>query len=237
MNRDANSRSALLALARTRRTQRALAHAVVHRYAPIPTLRTSLGFMMSTTRIAQDDETGTHERHTMTVLGVAIYEGVAYIVEELGVGECPIVYRLFLHGEREGHLVPLHTWYEQTLGEAAIRARIAELARGLVPLAHTTHEAWMLSTRVIQRRALRGTDAGAGVATPPIRKFALQLCVEPVSGHGPSGKTTVTAFLRPEATLVEAWALPERGVIARITYTGIPDGLGQAKDTVVLLTD
>ncbi len=233
MNRDANSRSALLALARSRRTQRALAHAYLHRHAPIPTLRTSLGFMTSTARIALDEPV--HERHTMSLLGVAMYEGVAYVVEELGAGEVPIVYRLFLHGEREGHLVPLHTWYEQNLGEVALRARIAELARGLVPLTRTTHESWMLSTRVIQRRALRAT--GDNAALPPIRKFALQLSVEPVSGHGPSGKTTVTAFLRPDATLVEAWALPERGAIARITYTGIPSGLGQPKDTVVLLTD
>ncbi len=92
----------------------------------------------------------------------------------------------------------------------------------------------MLSTRVVQRRALRV----AGTDEAPIRKFALQLRVEPVSGHGPSGHTTVTAFLRPGATLAEVWSVPGENVaIARVTYTGIPSGLGLAKDTMVLLTE
>jgi len=71
----------------------------------------------------------------------------------------------------------------------------------------------------------------------PIRKFALQLSVEPVSGVGPSGKTTVTAFLRPQATLVDVWTLGDGTAIARVTYTGIPSGMGLPKDTVILLTD
>ena len=90
----------------------------------------------------------------------------------------------------------------------------------------------MLSTRVVQRRALR--VAGQPV---PIRKYALQLRVEAVSGYGPSGHTTVTAFLRPEAELAEVWALADGRAIARVTFTGIPSGFGQAKDTVVLLTE
>ena len=45
MNRDAKTQSALIALARTRRMQRALAHAYLHRNAPMPTLRSSLGYM------------------------------------------------------------------------------------------------------------------------------------------------------------------------------------------------
>ena len=94
----------------------------------------------------------------------------------------------------------------------------------------------MLSTRIVQRRALR---VGGAVACGdlPIRKFALQLAIEPVSGTGPSGKTTVTAFLRPQAQLAEVWLLPGgEAAIARVTYTGIPSGLGLDKDTVVLLT-
>ncbi|MBA3539662.1 MAG: hypothetical protein H0T79_08520 [Deltaproteobacteria bacterium] len=235
MNREANSRSALLALARSRRTQRALAHAFLHRHAPIPTLRASLGFMTSTARIVDNAPLANDASapHTMALLGIAPTEGVAYIVEELGVDETPIVYRLFLRGPREGHLVPLHTWYEQGEGVESIRARIAHLQPTLVTATRTTSEAWMLSTRVVQRRALRATNDTADL---PIRKYALQLVVEPVSGHGPSGKTTVTAFLRPEAALVEAWALPENRAIARVTYTGIPSGIGQSKDTMVLLT-
>ena len=48
MNRDLKTQTALIALARTRRMQRALAHAYIHRDAPLPTLRLSLGYMTST---------------------------------------------------------------------------------------------------------------------------------------------------------------------------------------------
>lgn len=91
----------------------------------------------------------------------------------------------------------------------------------------------MLSTRVVQRRALRvaGQDA-------PIRKFALQLRVEPVSGVGATGATTVTAFLRPDARLVEVLALPgEAGMLARVAFTGVPNGFGLPKETIVLLSE
>ncbi len=232
MNRDAKTQSALVSLARTRRLQRALAHASIHRDAPLPGLRMSLGFMTSTSR--STDEVG-GVRHEMKVLGIAVPEGLAYVVEELGPDETPIVYRLWLAGPRVGHLVPLHAWYEQCdpdTGASEIRARIAAVATTLEPVARTTTEAWMLSTRVVQRRALR--VAGQ---PQPIRKFALQLRVEAVSGYGPSGHTTVTAFLRPEAELAEVWALADGRAIARISYTGIPSGFGQTKDTVVLLTE
>ena len=109
MNRDAKSQSALIALARTRRTQRALAHAYLHQHAPLPTLRLSLGFMTSTASTCEEvDGLG----HRMTVLGVARVEGCAFVVEELGAGEAPIAYRLYIDGPRAGHLVPIHAWYE-----------------------------------------------------------------------------------------------------------------------------
>jgi hypothetical protein len=91
----------------------------------------------------------------------------------------------------------------------------------------------MLSTRVVQRRALR-----VATGEQPIRKFALQLRVEPVAGAGASGHTTVTAFLRPGATLAEVYSVPgEDCAIARVSYTGIPNGLGLPKDTMILLTE
>jgi hypothetical protein len=186
--------------------------------------------MMSTACTA-DEASGLG--HTMSLLGVSHAEGVAYVVEELGGSEAPIVYRLWLRGPRLGHLVPIHAWYEQCADAAEIRARIAAIATTLEPAGKTTTEAWMLSTRVVQRRALRVAGGEA-----PIRKFALQLRVEPVSGHGASGHTTVTAFLRPGATLAEVWSLPGSGeAIARVTYTGIPNGLGLPKDTMILLTE
>jgi hypothetical protein len=229
VNRDAKTQTALIALARSRRMQRALAHAYIHRDAPLPTLRHSLGFMMSTACTA-DDASGLG--HTMSLLGVSHAEGVAYVVEELGAYEAPIAYRLWLRGPRQGHLVPIHAWYEQSQDASEIRARIAAIATTLDPVPRTTTEAWMLSTRVVQRRALRVATGGA-----PIRKFALQLRVEPVSGHGASGHTTVTAFLRPGATLAEVWALEPGVAAARVTFTGIPNGVGLPKDTVVLLTE
>ncbi len=229
MNRDAKTQAALIALARTRRTQRALAHAYLHRSTPLPTLRNSLGYMTSTACVTLE---GGEAGHRMTVLGVAAAQRVAYVVEELGDNEAPIVYRLYLRGVRQGHLVPVHAWYERAQSVAEIRARIAALVPTLEPVQPTTTEAWMLSTRIVQRRALRVATQGE----LPIRKFALQLVIEPVSGHGSSGKTTVTAFLRPGAELAEVWALPGNLAIARVTYTGIPSGIGLTKDTVVLLT-
>ena len=229
VNRDAKTQSTLISLARSRRMQRALAHAYIHRDAPLPTLRHSLGFMTSTA-CTTDEVSGLG--HTMSLLGVSHSEGVAYVVEELGTNEPPIAYRLWLHGPRKGHLVPIHAWYGHVDRAHEIRARIAAIATTLEPAPRTTTEAWMLSTRVVQRRALRvGGDA------QPIRKFALQLRVEPVSGHGASGHTTVTAFLRPGATLAEVWALDIGIAAARVTYTGIPNGLGLPKDTVILLTE
>jgi hypothetical protein len=132
-----------------------------------------------------------------------------------------------------GHLVPIHAWYEQCDDPEEIRARIASIATTLEAPGNLTPEAWMLSTRVVQRRALRV----GGASVPPIRKFALQLRVEPVSGEGPSGHTTVTAFLRPGASLAEVWSVGDTTAIARVTYTGIPNGIGLPKDTMVLLTE
>ena len=217
MNRDAKTQSALIALARTRRMQRALAHAYLHRNTPLPTLRLSLGFVTSTACTSEDSsELG----HRMTIAGSI--DGIAYVVEELASGEPPIYYKLFLRGARQGHLVPC-----------------AKIPLGIAPCAKSTTEAWMLSTRIVQRRALRmPTEDPTSPAAPPIRKYALQLRVEPVSGHGASGSTTVTAFLRPDARLVDVW-IPMGGhgtAIARVTYTGVPSGLGLPKDTVVLLT-
>jgi hypothetical protein len=213
--------------------QRALAHAYLHRGAPLPTLRSSLGYMTTTACIADDDA---QRGHRMRVLGVARAEAVAYVVEELG-GEddTPIIYRLWLRGARQGHLVPLHAWYELAADVQEIRARIDAIATTLEPVRGSTAEAWMLSTRIVQRRALRVAGPSA-CSDLPIRKFALQLQVEPVSGHGPSGKTTVTAFLRPHARLAEVWSLGGGDALARISYTGIPSGPGLMKDTVALLT-
>jgi hypothetical protein len=235
VNRDIKTQSALIALARTRRMQRALAHAYLHRDAPLPTLHVSLGYMTTTARVTED---GDAIGHRMTVLGVARLEGVAYVVEEIGDDSSPVVYRLYLRGARQGHLVPIHAWYEHGDDDQEIRARIAALAPLLEPVRPVAPEAWMLSTRIVQRRALRVSAC----TSLPIRKYALQLVVEPVRGRGPSGRSTVTAFLSPHARLAEVWSLARTAdapcdlAIARVTFTGIPSGPGLNKDTVVLLT-
>jgi hypothetical protein len=235
VNRDIKTQAALIALARTRRMQRALAHAYLHRDAPLPTLHSSLGYMTTTARVTDD---AAAIGHRMTVLGVARLEGVAYIAEDIDDDTAPIVYRLYLRGARAGHLVPVHAWYEHGDDDDEIRERIAALAPLLEPAQPTTTEAWMLSTRIVQRRALRVSTC----SSLPIRKYALQLVVEPVHGRGPSGRSTVTAFLSPHARLAQVWSLartpdaPCGLAIARVTFTGIPSGPGLNKDTVVLLT-
>ncbi|HEU4734334.1 MAG TPA: hypothetical protein VFT22_40860 [Kofleriaceae bacterium] len=243
VNRDTKTPASLLALARTRRMQRALAHASMLRGEPLPTLRSSLGYMTSTARVADE---GGALGHRMTVLGVSRLDGVAYVVEEISQDDAPIVYRLYLCGPRQGHLVPVRSWYEHSESVREIRARIAALSPTLEPVHPTTPEAWMLSTRIVQRRALRLAGPGA-CAGLPIRKFALQLVVEPVGAQGPSGRSTVTAFLQPHAHLTGVWSLspiagtagtgaPCQVALARVTFTGIPSGTGLTKDTVVLLT-
>lgn len=240
VSRDSKTSSALIALARARRMQRARAHASLHRNAPLPTLRSSLGYMTTTARVTED---ATALGHYMTVLGISREGGVAYVVEDIGADHAPIVYRLYLRGPRQGHLVPLRAWYEHSENVGELRARIAALAPTLEPVRPTACEPWMLSTRIVQRRALRVAGPSAH-SELPIRKFALQLVVEPVSGSGPSGQSTVTAFLHPHAQLTEVWSLASRSepggpcdvAIARVTFTGIPSGTGQTKDTVVLLT-
>src|SRR5262249_35858814 len=141
-----------------------------------------------------------------------------------------------------GHLVPLHAWYERSHDERELRARIAALAPTLEPVHATAAEAWMLPTRIVQRRALR-VAGPPGCSELPIRKFALRLVAEPAAGIGPAGQSTVTAFLHPHAQLADVWSLGrgEAGIahpmaIARVTYTGIPSGVGLRKDTMVLLT-
>jgi len=121
----------------------------------MPTLRSSLGYMTSTSSVT--DDAGALG-HRMVVVGVAALEGVAYVVEDLGENDAPIVYRLHLRGPRQGYLVPIHAWYEHRGDAAEIRARIAALAPTLEPVMKSTVEAWMLSTRVVQRRALRVAD-------------------------------------------------------------------------------
>jgi hypothetical protein len=226
-----SSPAALVALARTRRMQRALAHAYLFRGSALPTLRTSLGYMTGTACTADGEAA---DGYAMRILGLARAESVVYVVEEHAhaTDEAPIVYRLYIDGPRVGHLVPVHAWYEPPVDAKEVRARIASIAATLEEVGESTPEAWMLSTRIVQRRALRLAPEPNAL---PVRKFALQLQVEPVGSLGPHGKTTVTAFLRPNAELVAVSSLSTGDAVARVRYTGVPSGLGLAKETVIFL--
>jgi hypothetical protein len=90
-----------------------------------------------------------------------------------------------------------------------------------------------VTTRVVQRRALKLPDGGR-----PIRKFALQLTVEPVITTADSvrGRTVVTSYLRPRAQLDAVWAIPgEPLALARVTYVGVPEGIGLDKQVALLV--
>ena len=168
--------------------QRALAHAYIHRDAPLPTLRLSLGFMTSTacTTDEVDWPRPPHDRARRRARPKASRTSSRSSAKRthrssIGCGcavRAPVISCRSTRGTSSAH------------DAAEIRARIAAIATTLEPVGSSTTEAWMLSTRIVQRRALRV----AGKDEPPIRKFALQLRVEPVSGVGPSGHTTVTAF-------------------------------------------
>ena len=198
----------------------------------MPTLRGSLGFVTDTTCVA--DDVAPPRGHAMTVLGVAPSERVAYVVEDLGdADEAPIVYRLWL--ERTARRPP-------RADPCLVRA-VRRPARD--PRADRGDRADARAGDAGDDRGVDAVDAGRAAAArcawrrpsrDSIRKFALQLKVEPVGGRGPSGHATVTAFLRPNATLAEVWMLASGDAIARVTYTGIPSGVGLTKDTVVLLT-
>jgi hypothetical protein len=216
-------------VARTLRAQRALRDARELARAPMPTLRQSVAYLMSTTRIV-DTEAGAG--HELDLLGHHPGERAIYFAETMhdDAGGVPLVYRMHLQGAHAGHLIPLASWYDDaSIGE--LPARIAALTQRLSALPPADPEQWMLTTRVIQHRAIRVVGS-----TLPVRKFALQLTVEPGDAAGPATRAVVTSYLRPRATLDTAWSVPGTGLaVVRITYVGVPSGLGQPKQTALLV--
>jgi hypothetical protein len=226
-------------VARTLRAQRALRNARELARAPMPTLRQSMAYLMSTTRIA--DETTT-AGHRLDVLGLERDERALYFAETMQDAEhdhfdelpldggVPLVYRMHLRGPHAGHLIPLASWYDDTaIGE--LPDRIAALTARLAVLPATDPDRWMLTTRVIQHRAIRVVTS-----TLPVRKFALQLTVEPGDVVGPPSRAVVTAYLRPRASIDAAWSVPGTDLaVVRVTYLGVPSGLGLPKQTALLV--
>lgn len=232
--RPGKSFEAVPMVARTLRAQRALRDARELARAPMPTLRQSIAYLMSTSRIA-DDAAGAG--HRLELLGQHPGDRALYFVETMHDADTadptlavPLVYRMHTVGPHAGHLIPLASWYdERTIGE--LPSRIATLTRAVAMPAATDPEMWMLTTRVIQHRAIRLASSERAV-----RKFALQLTVEPGDGVGPPSRAVVTAYLRPRATLDAAWAIPNTDhAVVRITYVGVPSGLGLHKQTALLV--
>ena len=225
-------------VARTRRAPRAIRKARELARAPMPTLRQSMAYLMSTTRIA--DETVATGHH-LELLGMHRDEHALYFAESMHEGPVtdvdddlddgvPLVYRMHLRGAHAGHLIPLASWYDDA-AIAQLPERIAALTARLAVLPATDPEQWMLTTRVIQHRAIRvvGSDL-------PVRKFALQLTVEPGDVVGPPTRAVVTAYLRPRASLDAAWSVPGHdAAVVRVTYLGVPSGLGLPKQTALLV--
>ncbi len=227
----ARDRESLRVLGRSRRIERAIAAA--RTYERIP-MRTSLSFLTTTAAVAPAALRDAATPHTFEVLGLDRARGAIHLVEHTGPG-VPLVHVMHLAGEHAGRPVIARSLYEGPSGSAGARvaARLAELRASLTPLVPTDADAWMLSTRVIQRRALRIPGGG-----PPIRKFTLALTVEPiVLGLDPRiGRATVTSYLRPRAAIDGVWLVPGEPVaLARIAYLGTPSEIGHDKHAVVLV--
>jgi len=205
-------------------------------------MRTSISFLTTTTATAPAAR-APGLPHSLELLGLDRAQRAVYFAESVG-GATPLVHVMHLDGEHAGRMVVARSLYDGAAGDVAVRVsdRIAALRASLSPLEEVDTDAWLLTTRVVQRRALR-IPGGA----PPIRKFVLALAVEPIAvavdDHGEcprAGRTTVTAYLRARAALDRVWlvpALPGLGdglAIARITYLGVPSDVGHDKQTAVL---
>jgi hypothetical protein len=217
-------------VARTLRAQRALRNARELARAPMPTLKQSMAYLLSTTRIAANDVDG--HGHRLDVLGLHQAEHAVYFAETMHDSDdgVPLVYRMHLRGPHAGHMIPMASWYDEA-ALPELPERIAAVAAQLAVLPAIDPEHWMLTTRVLQHRAIRVVSS-----TLPVRKFALQLTVEPGDGAGPPTRAVVTAYLRARATLDAAWAVPGTPLaVVRVTYLGVPSGLGLPKQTALLV--
>jgi len=180
------------------------------------------------------------------MLGIARNEGVAYIVEESAATRCRSS-TVWLRGPRQGYLVPIHAGTSSAT-RTGDRAKIAEMARGS-RCHHDDVGGVMLSTRIVQRRALRiAGPTRAASSDPPVRPSASPRAGQ--RGTAPAGKTTVTGVPAPAGPALRgldaaggeaAIRTPSRsGNLIRRTKSRpqkkIPGGGPKARNTVHLLT-
>lgn len=181
-------------------------------------MRASIAYLTTTSATVPALLPTLHGAHRMEVLGYHRGERAVYLREDVG-APMAITHVVRTRGEHAGRMIAL----------SKPPSALAELVR----MSEIEPDAWSLTTRVVQRRALRMPDGGR-----PIRKFAVQLTVEPVIGGADAlcGRTVVTAYLRPRAQLDRMWAVPgEPLALARVTYVGVPEGVGLDKHVAMLV--
>jgi len=178
-------------------------------------MRASIAYLTSTAATAALLPAGGGAHH-LDVLGWHRGERAVYLHEHLG-ETSTLLHVLRTRGEHAGRMIVV----------SPDAAPLDELS----PLASIGDDAFSLTTRVVQRRAVR--LPGADI---PVRKFTLQLTVDLVVGATPPSRIVVTAFLRPRAQLAGVWGIPgEALALARIAYVGVPEGVGLDKHVVVLV--
>jgi hypothetical protein len=198
-------------------------------------MRASISYLTSTSATTVAPFPTLHGAHRLDVLGYDRAERAVYLREEVGAA-VPVVHVVRTRGEHAGKMIALRSWYEGDDHAAVargVRDRLSDLGEGLMPMESICPDMWCLTTRVVQRRALKLPDGGR-----PIRKFAVQLTVEPVITTADSvrGRTVVTSYLRPRAHLDAVWAIPgEPLALARVTYVGVPEGVGLDKQVALLV--
>lgn len=194
-------------------------------------MRTSISFLTTTSAIAPFARPP-FAPHALDALGFDRAHGTIYLAES-GAGATPLLQLVHTDGEHAGRMTLARSLYEGAADDVAarVRDRIDELRASLEPLDEIEPDAYLLTTRVIQRRALR-VPAG-----PPIRKFTLALSVEPIVGEAEPrhGRAVVTAYLRARAALDRVWRVPGTELaVARVSYVGVPSEVGHDKQTAIL---
>ena len=184
-------------------------------------MRATLSFWTSTSSTAAEWPRSA-AGHRLEVLGWERATRRLYFVEHADERHTLLV--MATDGEHAGAALPL----------SVDPARIAALRGSLAPVMEAAIRGFDLTTRVVQRRGLRLQSMST-----PIRKFALGLSVvqRNCGVAVATGKTTVTAYLRPRATIERVLRVPGEPVaVAIITYCGVPAGIGQDKQAAILVT-
>lgn len=212
-------------------------------------MRVSLSYLTSTTavsRLRRGSDPAGDGPHTLDPIGYDRQTGALYLLEhfEDESGDLPQLHVMHTEGSHVGRMAPVRTWYQgdARVVEACFEERLGQLRASLVSLELLSPSALGLDTRVTKRRAVRLYSG-----QPPLRKYELRLTVRPkvrastrpstralVASIGAS--TTVTAYLRPRARLVESYRVPgERLGLAIVEYVGIPFELGHTKHAALLV--